>query len=563
MATIFNTTTSKGAGNYIGETKKQLRDGFGVYNYPNKFFRYEGEWSKGKKHGHGKLVMADGSFYEGQFMDGEIQGHGFRRWVSTKNEYTGQFVKGELNGHGIMMYGDGSRYEGEWVDNKREGEGKLISKDGTVYEGSFHNHRRHGEGKLMFSNGDIYEGDWVNDLRQGHGIMKFVDGTIYGGQWWGDVFNGEGSMIHSSGVSYEGMWVNGRPEVETVQIRIVGDENVEVVQGRPFGFEVECVTADGELRQDEGRLFQVTAGIKVSSGRKSADGEEVDTVMTPFGFEIEPYLLTELLGEISSETVLYGLNSQAPSVMSNRPGQPSPPIGDELVKPIDNLQVTAAEGSDAGDKESSVVENAQGDTTNRTAAPSQASTMMPASFDKNTSVVGDADPLMVAAVSSLPPPVSPVRTTGGKALFENLYLPALPPGLKPLNSFASLHSSSPEITAPSDSRPANSRWKARAASTVNPNMLKVANRNVPSSAVSDGKKKKEGLADVVEKVDSKRKKDKKEEKDDKFCKPGDYVIIVEDVTSPPFLDVTLAPAFLHVKVTQKKRARSKMESRRN
>lgn len=88
MATLLNTTTSKGAGNYIGETKKQLRDGelvkmyifsnfvifstmivlndfftlnkfvfavflgFGVYNYSNKFFRYEGEWSKGKKHGN-------------------------------------------------------------------------------------------------------------------------------------------------------------------------------------------------------------------------------------------------------------------------------------------------------------------------------------------------------------------------------------------------------------------------------------------------------------------------------------------------------------------------------
>ena len=35
------------------------------------------------------------------------------------------------------------------------------------------------------------------------------------------------------------------------------------------------------LTSDEGRLFQVTAGIKVSSGRKSADGEEVDTIMTP------------------------------------------------------------------------------------------------------------------------------------------------------------------------------------------------------------------------------------------------------------------------------------------
>lgn len=65
--------------------------------------------------------MADGSFYEGQFINGEIEGHGFRRWASTRNEYTGQFVKGELNGHGIMIYGDGSRYEGEWVENRREG----------------------------------------------------------------------------------------------------------------------------------------------------------------------------------------------------------------------------------------------------------------------------------------------------------------------------------------------------------------------------------------------------------------------------------------------------------
>lgn len=65
--------------------------------------------------------MADGSFYEGQFNDGEIQGHGYRRWASTRNEYTGQFVKGEMTGHGVMAYGDGSRYEGQWLNNCREG----------------------------------------------------------------------------------------------------------------------------------------------------------------------------------------------------------------------------------------------------------------------------------------------------------------------------------------------------------------------------------------------------------------------------------------------------------
>ena len=44
---------------------------------------------------------------------------------------------------------------------------------------------------------------------------------------------------------------------------------------------------------------------------------------------------------------------------------------------------------------------------------------------------------------------------------------------------------------------------------------------MPSSAVSDGKKKKDTLPDVVEKADGKRKKEKKDEKDDKFCKPGE------------------------------------------
>ena len=36
---------------YIGETLNQMRHGYGVYFYKNKFFRYEGDWVKGKKHG--------------------------------------------------------------------------------------------------------------------------------------------------------------------------------------------------------------------------------------------------------------------------------------------------------------------------------------------------------------------------------------------------------------------------------------------------------------------------------------------------------------------------------
>ena len=43
--------------------------------------------------GHGKLIMADGSYYEGEFKDGEIDGHGFRKWQHNGNCYSGEFLK--------------------------------------------------------------------------------------------------------------------------------------------------------------------------------------------------------------------------------------------------------------------------------------------------------------------------------------------------------------------------------------------------------------------------------------------------------------------------------------
>lgn len=65
--------------------------------------------------------MKDNSFYEGEFKDGEITGHGFKYWSSSRNTYSGQFYMGELEGDGVMRYLDGSVYEGQWRNNKREG----------------------------------------------------------------------------------------------------------------------------------------------------------------------------------------------------------------------------------------------------------------------------------------------------------------------------------------------------------------------------------------------------------------------------------------------------------
>ena len=71
--------------------------------------------------GHGKLSMADGSYYKGTFVNGEIEGHGFRLFAINGGTYSGQFHQGEMNGQGIYKSPQGLHYEGSWQDNKREG----------------------------------------------------------------------------------------------------------------------------------------------------------------------------------------------------------------------------------------------------------------------------------------------------------------------------------------------------------------------------------------------------------------------------------------------------------
>ncbi|XP_048374490.1 MORN repeat-containing protein 1 isoform X2 [Sphaerodactylus townsendi] len=287
-------------GLYRGEMKEQRRNGYGRYIYSNSFFQYEGEWKEGKKHGHGKLLFKDGSYYEGEFMDGEIVGNGFRYWAHTGNTYSGQFLYGELNGHGVMQYKDGKKYEGNFCYGIQEGHGRLTDKDGQQYEGSFYKAKRHGGGKMRFKNGDEYEGDWVLDQRQGHGVLHCADGTFYEGQWRNDTFNGQGSIIHCSGVIYDGQWLNGYPAVQPQKMVILGPEVIDTVPGSAHTFHIQLQDEEGEVTECEsGRLLEISAGIRdgelLASSKNSLYkimellGRQV--LESPFGFEYISYPL--------------------------------------------------------------------------------------------------------------------------------------------------------------------------------------------------------------------------------------------------------------------------------
>ncbi|KAM9707175.1 MORN repeat-containing protein 1 isoform 1-T1 [Dama dama] len=277
------------------------RTGYGVYVYPNSFFRYEGEWRGGKKHGRGKLLFKDGSYYEGDFVDGEITGEGCRHWALTGNTYTGQFVLGEPQGHGVMKYQAGGHYEGELFHGLREGHGCLVDADRQVYLGSFHDNKRHGRGRMTFRNGDEYEGNWVQDQRQGHGMLRLVDGSTYEGQWHSDVFSGQGSMAHCSGVIYRGMWINGHPMAQATRIVILGPEVMDTAQGSSLTLTVQLQQDNGEVATSEdGRELEISAGVRyvqlpayseVSFFRVDDDLGQTP-IQTPFGFQCISYPLS-------------------------------------------------------------------------------------------------------------------------------------------------------------------------------------------------------------------------------------------------------------------------------
>jgi hypothetical protein len=55
------------------------------------------------------------------FTHGEITGHGYKYFSSSKCRYKGQFWRGEMHGKGMMEFPDGSVYEGTFVHNRKNG----------------------------------------------------------------------------------------------------------------------------------------------------------------------------------------------------------------------------------------------------------------------------------------------------------------------------------------------------------------------------------------------------------------------------------------------------------
>jgi len=135
-----------------------------------------------------------------------------RAFYTNGDEYDGDFIDGERQGHGIYRYSsNGDKYEGDWYKNNKHGIGKMNYNGKGEYHGYWEFNRRHGEGVFTYPNGDIYSGWWKYGNKEGKGTYIFKE---TGMKMQGDWKEGEikvGRWIYPNGLYFEGEFANNKP----------------------------------------------------------------------------------------------------------------------------------------------------------------------------------------------------------------------------------------------------------------------------------------------------------------------------------------------------------------
>jgi len=115
----------------------------------------------------GCRVYRNGDVYVGGFnKKGELDDRGLFVRVDGLT-YHGEYSNGKKHGHGILT-----------LREAPPGHGVM------TYDGNFEYGKRAGWGRMTFANCAIYEGNWKDDRRHGPGVQKDPTGeVIHAGSW--------------------------------------------------------------------------------------------------------------------------------------------------------------------------------------------------------------------------------------------------------------------------------------------------------------------------------------------------------------------------------------------
>jgi hypothetical protein len=181
------------------------KSGFGLQLLAGE--KFIGYFSKGKRHGFGRLLKADESVFEGDFFEGLLEGDGI--CIENGIRYKGNFSKGMKAGEGREEWPDKTVYEGEYWQNLKHGKGKFEWANGNRFKGEIENGEICGVGRFTWKNGKKYKGMWKDNKMHGKGVFYWPNGDVYEGEYFEDKKHGEGKMIFADNREYEGEWTNG------------------------------------------------------------------------------------------------------------------------------------------------------------------------------------------------------------------------------------------------------------------------------------------------------------------------------------------------------------------
>lgn len=152
---------------------------------------YEGEFADGRPHGPGVRRLPDGTLQAGDWKNGCLvtptEVVAIRAPLASCGE-------AELHdGHGTIVFANGSRYEGAVEDGTPQGQGKWTTSDGGTAEGFFRGASLEGLGVVKdAAQGTRYVGELRGNRPNGRGTLTTALGLSFSGPWRDGCLQGHG-----------------------------------------------------------------------------------------------------------------------------------------------------------------------------------------------------------------------------------------------------------------------------------------------------------------------------------------------------------------------------------
>ena len=215
---------------FFSQQKMDTKSFNAVFRYKRSGEVYSGNFNtEGQREGFGRLLSADGEYFEGEFVRDIVEGRG-RLIKDTLVTYEGGFKNGQFNGHGVESWPDGSCYEGEFTEGRKNGKGHFSWNDGSVYEGEFFWDKFHGQGAYKWADGRIYTGGFKDNLMDGSGEFRWPNGQTYVGNYKEDKKHGRGEMRFPQKSLFRGEFFEGKKHGEGIYVDAQGKEKKGVWQ---------------------------------------------------------------------------------------------------------------------------------------------------------------------------------------------------------------------------------------------------------------------------------------------------------------------------------------------